>query len=126
MAMMTLSTPHAANHTELSERASRYVDVESLPWQNTPFPGIQVKILMEDSATGMLTSLTRFDPGAELPLHEHVGLEQTFVLEGYLEDDEGTAHTGNYVWRPAGSRHTARAPEGCLALGIFQKPNKFL
>ena len=123
---MAQITPHASEHKALGQHASRYVDVDSLPWQDTPFPGVTIKVLMEDPDTGMLTSLTRLAPGAELPLHEHVGLEQTFVLEGYLQDDEGTVHTGNYVWRPAGSQHVARAPEGCLALGIFQKPNKFL
>ena len=32
---------------------------------------------------------------------------------------------GEFVWRPAGSRHTAWAPEGGLMLAIFQVPNKF-
>ena len=32
---------------------------------------------------------------------------------------------GEFVWRPAGSRHVAVAPEGGLMLAIFQIPNKF-
>jgi hypothetical protein len=32
---------------------------------------------------------------------------------------------GSFVWRPAGSRHVASAPDGALLLGIFQKPNQF-
>jgi len=123
---MTASTPHVPEHAALESLASRYVNVAALPWLPTRFKGVELKILMEDPATGLLTALTRFQPGAVLPDHEHVELEQTYILEGALEDEEGVASAGNYVWRPAGSRHVARAPNGCLALSFFLKPNRFL
>lgn len=122
---MTMLTPNARNHEGLAALASRYVDVSSLPWTPTRFKGVEMKLLMEDKETGLSTALVRFAPGATLPDHEHVELEQTFVLEGSLEDHEGVATAGNYVWRPAGSRHDAHAPNGCLALSFFLKPNKF-
>ena len=122
---MTAMTPHVPEHAVLASLASRYVNVSALPWVPTRFQGVDLKILIEDQQTGLLTALTRFAPGAVLPDHEHVELEQTFVLEGSLEDDEGVATAGNYVWRPAGSRHNARAPQGCLALSFFLRPNKF-
>ena len=122
---MVMLTPNAKNHEGLAALASRYVDVASLPWTPTRFKGVDMKLLMEDKETGLSTALVRFAPGATLPDHEHVELEQTFVLEGSLEDHEGAATVGNYVWRPAGSRHDARAPNGCLALSFFLKPNKF-
>jgi anti-sigma factor ChrR (cupin superfamily) len=59
-------------------------------------------------------------------MHEHTALEQSWVIQGRLVDEEGEVTAGNYVWRPGGSRHVARAPEGCLVLGFFLKPNKFL
>jgi anti-sigma factor ChrR (cupin superfamily) len=111
---------------KLSTLSSRYVAVDKLPWKPTPFPGVDIKVLMEDPQSGMLTALTRFAPGAELPLHEHTELEQSWVIEGRLVDHEGEVTAGNYVWRPKGSKHVARAPEGCLVLGFFLKPNKFL
>ena len=122
---MVMQTPNAKNHTGLAELASRYVDVAALPWTPTRFAGVEMKVLMEDKTTGLSTALVKFAPGATLPDHEHVELEQTFVLEGSLEDQEGAATAGNYVWRPAGSRHDAHAPKGCLALSFFLKPNKF-
>ena len=121
---MALETPHA-QHDGLGAMASRYVDVDSLPWQKTRFPGVEIKILMQDRESGMMTSLTRLAPGAVLPDHTHVGVEQSFVLEGTLEDSEGAVTAGNFVWRPAGSRHVARSPDGCLVLGFFQQPNAF-
>lgn len=122
---MVMLTPNAQNHEGLAALASRYVDVASLPWTPTRFKGVDMKLLMEDKETGLSTALVRFAPGATLPDHEHVELEQTFVLEGSLEDQEGAATVGNYVWRPAGSRHDAHAPNGCVALSFFLKPNKF-
>jgi anti-sigma factor ChrR (cupin superfamily) len=122
---MPVMTPDAKDHQALSALASRYVDVGALPWVPTRFKGVDLKVLMEDKETGLLTALTRFAPGATLPDHEHVELEQTYVLEGSLQDEEGVATAGNYVWRPAGSRHDAWSPDGCLVLSFFLKPNKF-
>jgi anti-sigma factor ChrR (cupin superfamily) len=111
--------------TELSESASRFVDVPSIPWKSTPTKGIDMKVLMSRE-DGLMTALFRWEPGTVLPLHEHVEIEQTFVLEGSIVDDEGEVRAGNYVWRPRGNRHVARAPHGALVLSFFIKPNKFL
>lgn len=122
---MALTTPGAKNHEGLAKLASRYVDVEGLPWVKTRWPGVEIKVLMEDKETGLLTALTRFAPGATLPDHEHVDIEQSYILSGSLADHEGVATTGNFVWRPAGNRHSAHAKDGCVALSFFLKPNKF-
>jgi len=106
--------------------ASRFVEVASLPWEQTRFPGVEAKTLLVDRASGVVTSLMKFAPHARLPEHEHVLIEQTYVLEGSLVCGEGECTAGNYVWRPAGSRHQAWAgPQGGLMLAIFQIPNKF-
>jgi anti-sigma factor ChrR (cupin superfamily) len=123
---MTLQTPGLqVQHEKLAPQSSRYIDVAALPWQPTRFPGVELKVLMEDPQTGLQTVLTRMAPGAVLTDHMHVAVEQTWVLEGSLVDHEGTVTAGNFVWRPAGSRHVATAPDGALLLGIFQKPNQF-
>ena len=98
--------------SELSALASRMLDVDSMPWESTRFPGIEIKTLLKDSETGLLTTLVRMAPGARLPDHEHVEIEQTWILEGSLADHEGEVSAGNYVWRPAGSRHEAWSPNG--------------
>lgn len=103
---------------------SCYVDVSRARWQTSQFPGIEHKILYSDQ-TGMSALLFRLAPGAVVPLHEHTGIEMTYVLEGSLEDDEGVCTAGNFVWRPAGNTHVARAPKGALILGVFTRPNHF-
>lgn len=118
-------TPNATNHGNLGPRASRFVDVDALPWEQSRFPGVETRTLFIDQATGSVTALIKMAPGARLPDHEHPLSEQSFVLEGALVDDDGTCTAGDFVWRPSGSRHEAWSPEGCLVLGIFQVPNKF-
>lgn len=106
--------------------ASRFVAVAALPWTKTRHPGIETKMLYSDPASGVMTVLTRIAPGAKLPDHEHVLVEQTWVLEGTLHCGEGVCKAGDFVWRPAGSRHEAwGGPQGCLALAMFQAPNRF-
>ncbi len=119
-------TPHMAGETKLGPLASRYVDVDSLPWQPTPCAGIQMKILLKDETTGLMTALFKWEPGARLPMHEHVEIEQSWLLEGSLVDDEGECTAGNFVWRPKGNRHYAHAPKGALVLAMFLRPNVFL
>ena len=123
---MTATTPFLTNEDMLGPLASRYVDVESLPWKPTPCAGIDMKILLEDKQSGLMTALFRWQAGAELALHEHVEVEQTFVLQGSLVDEEGEVTAGNYVWRPKGNRHIAKSPNGALVLSVFLKPNIFL
>ncbi len=123
---MSARTPDWNAESELKARSSRYVKMDALPWRPTPFPGVEIKVLLEDKDTGLMTSITRMAPGAVLPLHEHADIEQTYVLEGRLVDEEGEVKAGEYVWRPAGSTHVATAPEGALLLGMFLRPNRFL
>jgi anti-sigma factor ChrR (cupin superfamily) len=59
---------------------SRHVRVDELPWERAEFPGVEYKTLLVDKAQGLLTVLLRMAPGAVLPDHEHVRIEQTYVL----------------------------------------------
>jgi anti-sigma factor ChrR (cupin superfamily) len=104
---------------------STYLDVSKIEWERTRFPGIDVKTLYTD-ASGRQTTLVRMAPGSRLPDHRHVGIEQSYVLEGTLVDDDGACAAGNFVWRRAGSVHSAWSPDGCIVLGIFEAPNEFV
>ncbi len=123
---MSATIPNLNSEDALGPLESRYVDVGSLPWKPTPTPGIDMKILLHDQETGLLTALFRWEPGTVLPRHEHVEIEQTYVLEGSIVDDEGEVLRGDFVWRPRGNQHLARSPGGALVLSFFLKPNKFL
>ena len=124
---MDAVTPQQATTADQHSHIVRPAEME---WQKTRFPGCEVKTLLFDKESGLVTALMKFAPGAVLPDHEHVKIEQTLVLEGKLVDKEGPdagleVGPGEFVWRPAGSRHVACCPEGGLMLAIFQVPNKF-
>lgn len=104
---------------------SHIVDVKGMPWSPGPFPGVEIKVLFNDPASGMSTVMVKMAPGAKIPLHEHTGIEQAFVLEGSVVDHDGEVTAGNYTWRTAGSKHVNTAPNGAIVLGFFTKPNSF-
>jgi anti-sigma factor ChrR (cupin superfamily) len=114
----------------IDDKRSRHVKPQEMPWNKMRFPGCETKTLLFDPKSGLATVLIKMAPGATLPDHEHVLIEQTYVLEGSLVDKEGPdagleVGPGEFVWRPAGSRHVAWCPKGGTMIAIFQVPNKF-
>jgi anti-sigma factor ChrR (cupin superfamily) len=114
-----------AEASSLAALASRFIETETIPWIETA-PGNKMKVIYHDPATDMLTILSKLEPGAGIPAHVHEDLEQTFVLEGSLVDDEGECTAGNFVIRAKGSRHAPKAPNGCTMLVFFLKPTAAL
>ena len=86
---MAAITPGVTEHAKLPPMASRFVDVAALPWQKTIYEGVEAKTLLLERSSGLLTVLLKMAPGAKLPDHEHVLIEQTWVLEGSLVCGEG-------------------------------------
>ena len=109
----------------LAALASRFIDTASVPWIEMA-PGNKMKVIYHDPATDMLTILSKLEPGSGIPAHVHEDLEQTFVLEGSLRDEEGECTAGNFVIRAKGSRHAPIAPNGCTMLVFFLKPTAAL
>ncbi len=114
----------------INDRRARVVRPLEIPWSKMRFPGCECKTLLFDPISGLATVLIKMAPGATLPDHEHVLIEQTYVLEGSLVDKEGPdagleVGAGEFVWRPAGSRHVAWCPNGGTMIAVFQVPNKF-
>lgn len=113
------------NITNPPELRSTYIDTTQMDWQPTEFDGIEMKLLYQDDE-GRSTILFKLAPGAVVPLHEHTDIEQTFMIEGSLEDEEGSCGPLGFVWRPGGNCHVARSPNGAVFLSIFTKPNRFI
>lgn len=107
------------------EKASHFIPAASMDWVPSGVDKIWMKILYKDD-DGRSTIMFKMEPGATVPLHEHTKLEQTYVLEGSLEDDEGVCTAGDFVWRPAGNTHIAHAPRGAVILSVFTAPNRFM
>src|ERR1700680_2472729 len=122
--------PKTQNAKPVDDLRARVVRPQAMPWDKMRFAGCETKAVLFDPKSGLATMLVKMAPGAELPDHEHVLIEQTYVLEGSLVDKEGPdagieVGPGEFVWRPAGSRHTAWSPQGGLFIAMSQAPNQF-
>ncbi len=128
---MDAGTPEHNKGHDTAETHSHLVQPQHMEWQKTRFPGCEAKTLLFDRETGLVTALMKFAPGAVLPDHEHVNIEQTYVLEGSLVDKEGPAKgivckAGEFIWREANSRHVAWCPEGGLDACDLPGPEQVL
>ncbi len=100
----------------MAEPVSLYVNPADRAWEPRR-PGVHWKVLWEEGDRKAL--LVRYDPGAVVPRHRHLGDEQIFVLEGSVDDDTGTCAAGGYARRPPGCVHTVRSPKGALVLAVL-------
>ena len=104
-----------------TQHQTQVIDVNRMEWQSIA-PDVRCKVLYRDESTGLSVVLFNFAPGATTPLHMHIGLECTYVLEGSLEDHDSVVTAGNFAARIAGSVHQAHAPKGSTHLVFFTKP----
>ncbi|MFZ2005139.1 MAG: cupin domain-containing protein, partial [Stellaceae bacterium] len=91
---------------------STYVKPAEMEWKPTRFDKVSIKVLYEDRERGEMTCLLKLEPGAHIPFHKHPEIEQSLVLEGSVEDHDGVAVAGDYIWRIPGSQHENFSPNG--------------
>jgi len=96
---------------------SRIFTLSELPWIEAR-PGVRQKRIWEDKATERRALLARFEPGATLPPHRHVGDELIFLVEGANADEAGVVATGQMNYRPNGCVHTVTTQNGATVLAI--------
>jgi anti-sigma factor ChrR (cupin superfamily) len=102
---------------------SLFVNVDQVPWIERR-PGVFWKILWEDPDGHSKAILMRYEPGATIPRHRHLGDEQIFVLEGSVADETGLCTAGNYARRPPGCVHTVSSPTGALVFAVMSGPTE--
>lgn len=124
-----LSSPHGATvlaiitggiepTTEVGNAPpSQVFTLSDIEWAEA-IPGVRQKRIWEDKATARRALLARFEPGATLPPHRHVGDELIFVIEGSNADESGTVATGNMNYRPNGCVHTVTTKNGATVLAV--------
>jgi len=102
---------------------STYVKPSEMEWRPTRFDKVSIKVLYEDAARSEMTCLLKLEPGAVIPFHRHPEIEQSLVLEGSVQDHDGVANAGDYVWRTPGSQHDNHSPGGAVLFAVYRKPN---
>ena len=100
-------------------------DSASLAWQ--PFrAGVDILPLHGDPAQGCSCAFLRYQAGAEVPRHVHVGMEFLMILRGSQRDERGEYHAGTFLINPASSSHAIVSKSGCIVLAIWERPVKFI
>lgn len=102
---------------------STYIKPSEMTWKPTRFEKVWIKVLYENKESGEMTCLLKLDPGAYIPFHKHPELEQSYILEGSVQDHDGVAHAGDYIWRKPDSNHDNISPEGAVLFAIYKRPN---
>lgn len=67
---------------------------------------------------GGASALFRMQAGAEIPLHNHLVGEHTYVIEGELEFGTTLVRAGDVLWTEPGETHVVRALSDALFLGV--------
>ena len=96
---------------------SQVFTLSELPWVEAR-PGVRQKRIWEDKASARRAILARFEPGATLAAHRHVGDELIFIIEGANADESGVVTAGNMNYRPNGCVHTVTTKNGATVLAV--------
>ena len=97
---------------------SQIIAVTDIKWHDA-LPGVRQKALWSDPATQRRALMTRFAPGASLPMHRHAGNEVLYVIEGAISDEAGTVSAGNVGYRPDGCVHNVSSKNGATVLAVI-------
>lgn len=99
-------------NTDWSKRC--VIDSTKLPWQNSPSPLVQRRMLERDGGeVARATSVVRYAPGARFAEHRHDLGEEIVVLSGTFGDANGAYGPGSYLRNPPGTRHAPYSTDGC-------------
>lgn len=89
--------------------------------------GIEVHSLSVDRSRGYRTSLIRMQPGTELPVHRHAGVEESFILEGTLLVSGVSMGPGDYCRADPGTIHrNLFSPDGCVFIAVSSERDEIL
>ena len=100
------------------------VGVDTVPWVELR-PGVDICRLFGDGRVGASAALLKYEPGARIPQHLHLGVEIIFIVRGSQTDGEGTIVANQVKVNRPGSRHAVMSQTGCVALLVWQAPVSF-
>jgi anti-sigma factor ChrR (cupin superfamily) len=89
-------------------------------WVDMDVPGFRTKLLSRGRHPGCEVMLIALAPGAKVPVHDHVGSEEIYMLTGHLHTEGQVLGPGDFVRAEAGTHHhEVVSPDGCMALLIL-------
>jgi len=93
-------------------------------WRETEDRGVSFKLLFVDRERATVTTLLRMEPGARIPRHRHLGVEQCLVLEGDVRSGPHRMTAGDFNCSLPGSIHDELTTDGG-ALLLLVSPESY-
>lgn len=104
-------------------------DLKFVPYQPGLREGVDIAVIFDetkDNPKGADMAFLRYEPGAYVPGHVHMGYESVFVLQGDYIENGVTFTPGSLVVRAPGTCHSMASNTGCVILASRYKPVKQL
>ena len=80
--------------------------------------------LFGNANDGFECFLLEFKPGTRSTPHKHSGYEHFYMLDGEIEDSDGTVlRAGDFVSYEPGSKHFSESKTGCTMLVVLRGQN---
>ena len=126
--------PAASVKSRLMSRVAAYQQVKPIAdvrrnepmWMPFGAPGVDVKPLFTDEATGRTTVLLRMAAGTRLPAHHHHDVEQCLILKGDVRFGELLYEEGDFVVMGEGTTHPEIHTVGGTTLLLVAGRTEFL
>jgi anti-sigma factor ChrR (cupin superfamily) len=109
------AVPETAPEITLDPRmlAIRATDLD---WQPRRIPGVQAAVLFRDEVNRIQNLVVKAAAGVVYPLHQHVGIEEIYMLEGELIINDQIYLAGDYIRSYPNSIHAPFTNTGCMFL----------
>jgi hypothetical protein len=93
----------------------------SLPWADIA-PGIKLKVLWLDPATGAQTAMVQMEPNISFPPHGHEGIEDLYVVQGDAWVGDIPMRAGDYCRATQATDHSdiRSGPAGAVAFVVHR------
>ena len=134
MAFASLATPPASLRDRLLAQVAAeaapppfVLRADDSPWIETGVPGVRRRNLFTDERSERVSFLLQMDPGSKYPPHRHGGVEECFVLQGTVTDNDSSVSAGDYVRYETATNHSPLVTvAGCLLLIVGSTSNQRL
>ncbi|MYM59281.1 hypothetical protein GTG28_08595 [Vibrio sp. OCN044] len=100
-------------------------ELEFQPYQRGLRQGVDIAVLFDETSNGNKgpdLAFLRYEAGAYVPGHVHMGFESVLVLQGdYIENGQ-TFSPGSLIVRAPGTCHSMASEKGCVILASRYLP----
>lgn len=102
-------------------------ELDFVPYQPGLREGVSIAVLFDESHNyGPDLAFLKYEPGAYVPGHVHMGFELVVVIQGDYIENGRTFTPGSLVLRAPGTCHSMASKDGSVILASRYRPVKQL